>query len=191
MSTLRPVRSARDLHFDLSCGCISSVNPAFTSRAHQINSCLALIGWRYWRETASLRQCAKRVVAWTSMRNLERLSTIPPTHQMGTGVQPPGSQLTSQTSWARKLTIRPAFLACQPCAVGDHGSRWPTCRGLTESGSASIGGLLSEGAVIRSTPVVFVPVLDRPIGIGVEAVVIGADLRLDPARFIAQQQFPS
>ena len=29
--------------------------------------------------------------------------------------------------------------------------------------------------------------IDRPIGIGVEAVVIGADLRLDPARFIAQQ----
>src|ERR1700680_2932783 len=37
-------------------------------------------------------------------------------------------------------------------------------------------------------PVFFVPVLDRQFGITVETVVIGADLRFDPARFIAQQQ---
>ena len=37
-------------------------------------------------------------------------------------------------------------------------------------------------------PVFFVPVLDRQFGIALEAVVIGADLRFDPARFVAQQQ---
>src|ERR1700737_4558288 len=37
-------------------------------------------------------------------------------------------------------------------------------------------------------PVFFVPVLDRQFGITVETVVIGADLRFDPVRFIAQQQ---
>jgi hypothetical protein len=37
-------------------------------------------------------------------------------------------------------------------------------------------------------PVFFVPVLDRQFGMAVEAVVIGADLRFDPARFVAQQQ---
>ena len=36
--------------------------------------------------------------------------------------------------------------------------------------------------------VFFVPVLDRQFGIALEAVVIGADLRFDPARFVAQQQ---
>src|SRR5262249_41504298 len=37
-------------------------------------------------------------------------------------------------------------------------------------------------------PVFFVPVLDRQFEIAVEAVVIGADLRFDPARLVAQQQ---
>jgi hypothetical protein len=37
-------------------------------------------------------------------------------------------------------------------------------------------------------PVFFVPVLDRQFGIALEAVVIGAALRFDPARFVAQQQ---
>jgi len=36
--------------------------------------------------------------------------------------------------------------------------------------------------------VIFVPVFDRQFGIAVEAVVIGADLRFDPARFVAQKQ---
>jgi hypothetical protein len=34
-------------------------------------------------------------------------------------------------------------------------------------------------------PVFFVPVLDRQFGIAVEAVVIRADLRFNPARFVA------
>jgi hypothetical protein len=34
-------------------------------------------------------------------------------------------------------------------------------------------------------PVFFVPFLNRQFGIAVEAVVIGANLRFDPARFVA------
>jgi hypothetical protein len=37
-------------------------------------------------------------------------------------------------------------------------------------------------------PVSFVPVFDRQCGMAVEAFVIGADVRFDPARFVAQQQ---
>ena len=37
-------------------------------------------------------------------------------------------------------------------------------------------------------PVFFVPVLDRQFGIAIEAVIVGANLRFGPARFVAQQQ---
>jgi hypothetical protein len=40
---------------------------------------------------------------------------------------------------------------------------------------------------IHST-VFLAPVLDGQLGIAVEAVVIGADLRFDPARFVPRQQ---
>jgi hypothetical protein len=57
------------------------------------------------------------------------------------------------------------------------------------SSGAPIGRLFFGGVLsFDPQPVFFVPVLDREFGIAVEAVVIGADLRFDPARFVAQQQ---
>src|SRR5215469_11183131 len=47
---------------------------------------------------------------------------------------------------------------------------------------------LRAGESFDPQPVFSVPVLDRQFGIAVEAIVIGADLRFDPARFVAQQQ---
>ena len=72
----------------------------------------------------------------------------------------------------------------------------PECRqkgeGILEtraiSSIASIGLRFRRVLSFDPQPVFFVPVLDRQFGITVETVVIGADLRFDPARFIAQQQ---
>ena len=56
------------------------------------------------------------------------------------------------------------------------------------SSSASIGRCLGGVPSFDPQPVFFVPALDRQFGIAIEAVIIGANLRFDPARFIAQQQ---
>ena len=56
------------------------------------------------------------------------------------------------------------------------------------SSSASIGRCLGGVPSFDPQPVFSVPVLDRQFGIAVEAVVMGADLRFDPARLVAQQQ---
>ena len=54
----------------------------------------------------------------------------------------------------------------------------------------SIDRPFAFGAVpsLDPQPVFFMPVLDRQFGIAVEAVVIGADLRFDPARFVASSK---
>jgi hypothetical protein len=59
---------------------------------------------------------------------------------------------------------------------------------LTVAGRRRYKAFVFEGASVDPQSVFFVPVLDRQFGIAVEAVVIKADLRFNPARFVAQQQ---
>jgi hypothetical protein len=95
-------------------------------------------------------------------------------------------------------TVEPApcLLPAQDLAIVERlhrfGSAWASSRSRSRAMiwiNASIGGLFF-GGVPSFDPqlVLFVPVLDRQFGIAVEAVVTGADLRFDPACFVAQQQ---